>query len=234
MTRHDQPEGRPAGVGTPDDHTPAPRHVDGSAIKTEWDARALTDEIKKAIDRIGNLPEMIVTAHEGRVWTFLGYPSWNAYCVAELDTERITMPREERQELASLLSEQGLSMRAISSATGTSVGTVHSDLLSGVQNRTPDPGTGVDTSMPTTGLDGKTYKRRAAVEPTPKRRPPLVEGYTKALWDIDKIVRRLQRFHEDDRFASKRDQLGEGQAGTVEMLRNNLDDLLAELHGEDR
>lgn len=40
--------------------------------------------------------------------------------------------------MVSSLRESGLSLRAISAATGNSLGTVHT-ALSGVQNRTPDP-----------------------------------------------------------------------------------------------
>lgn len=49
----------------------------------------------------------------------------------------VRLPRDERAEIVASLRESGLSIRAISAATGDSIGTVHEAIRSGVQNRTP-------------------------------------------------------------------------------------------------
>ena len=108
------------------------------------DARRITDQIRAGVEAVWHLIEQAYTT---RAWSVLGYSSWDDYCTREFGTSRIRLPREERQEVVASLRESGLSIRAIASATGSSVGTIHAE-LSGVQNRTPEP---------ITGTDGKTY-----------------------------------------------------------------------------
>lgn len=99
-------------------------------------ARALTDRIKVGVEAVW---ELITQAYTQRAWSALGYQSWDDYCTREFGTARLRLPREERAEIVASLRESGLSIRAIASATGDSVGTVHEALNSGVQNRTPEP-----------------------------------------------------------------------------------------------
>jgi hypothetical protein len=85
------------------------------------DARALTDRIKVAVEATWIL---VVEAYTSRAWSALGYATWDDYCTREFGTSRLRLPREERQEVVSSLREQGLSIRAIATATSLSVGTV--------------------------------------------------------------------------------------------------------------
>ena len=114
------------------------------------EARVLTDRIKVGVDAVW---ELIKQAYQSKAWSALGYSSWDDYCTREFGTSRIRLPREERQEVVASMREIGMSVRAISSATGDSYGTVRSELAAREQNCSPDP-------APVTGMDGKTYTRK--------------------------------------------------------------------------
>lgn len=100
---------------------------------TPDEARELTDRIATAI---GVTWELVVRAYRGRAWAALGYPTWDAYTVAEFGKYRLRLPSEERQETVASLREAGLSIRAIAAATGAAKSTVEADLArAGVPNR---------------------------------------------------------------------------------------------------
>lgn len=115
------------------------------------DARNLTDKIKAGT---AALWELIKEAYASRAWASLGYASWDDYCTQEFGTSRIRLPREERREVVASMREQGMSIRAIASATGNDPKTVHNAIRAGVGNS--------HTSEPSsvTGTDGKTYEGR--------------------------------------------------------------------------
>lgn len=188
------------------------------ALPTQEQARALTNRIKVAVEGTWLL---IQEAYTSRAWAALGYDTWDAYCTTEFGTARLRLPREERQEVVASLRENGLSVRAIASATGVNKETVSRDLqVSGIQ-----------TPAVVTGADGKTYAParpapqtdaallagdgwqqpegsgfEAAVTPPskPKRRP-LPEALTEAGRDLTRAAERLARLTEDDRFPKNRD-----------------------------
>lgn len=100
-------------------------------------ARNLTDRIKIAVEGTWQL---IVEAYQSRSWAALGYPSWDDYCTREFGTSRLRLPREERAEQVASLRESGLSLRAISAATGNDVKTIRGDLARvGKSHTSPDP-----------------------------------------------------------------------------------------------
>lgn len=193
------------------------------ALPTHEEARALTDRIKVAVEGTWQL---IREAYTSRTWAVLGYDSWDAYCNTEFGQSRLKLPREERQEVVASLRDSGLSVRAIASATGSSVGTIAGDL-----GRCSE----VNTS-PITGTDGKTYtagrlaseahawiepgaatedddepidaelvEEPAPSEPPKAKRRPLPEAFTDAGRDYARAAERLARLTEDDRFAKNRD-----------------------------
>lgn len=126
-------------------------------VLTEQEARQLTEQIA---DGLGEVWSLIKRAYLGRAWVPLGFGSWDDYVDETFGVTRIRLPREDRQEVVASLRESGLSIRAIASATGSSVGTVSADLNAGVQNRTPDEdGPREPDIAPTiTGTDGKQYR----------------------------------------------------------------------------
>lgn len=87
-------------------------------------ARARIDRIKVSVEATWHL---IVEAYMARDWETLGYMSWDELCASEFGTSRLRLPREERAEVVSSLREQGLSLRAIASVTGDSLGTVQAE-----------------------------------------------------------------------------------------------------------
>ena len=102
------------------------------------DAQAARDLTEQIATGVGVVWQLVKQAYNGRAWVALGYRSWDEYANAEFGTTHIRLPREERAEVVASLRDAGLSIRAIASATGSSVGTVASDITSGVQNRTPE------------------------------------------------------------------------------------------------
>ncbi|MFF0009621.1 hypothetical protein ACFYQT_40205 [Streptomyces tibetensis] len=196
------------------------------AMVTEEQARTLTDRIKVALEGTWLL---IQEAYTSRAWAALGYRTWDAYVDAEFRTARLALPKEERAETIQSLRSAGMSTRAIASATGVGVGTVHRDLAT-VPNGTP-------AGQSVMGVDGRVYSesreavRRPitdedllagddwvqpdgpAVEPsatppaaTPKpKRRPLPEALAEASRDYARAAERLARITEDDRFAKNRD-----------------------------
>ena len=120
---------------------------------TQQEARELTDRIR-VVD--SELWRMVAEAYTRGAHRALGYASWDAYCNAEFGSNRLGIPREERPETVQSLRANGLSLRAIQSATGVSVPTIRKD-VAGVK----------DLHTSTIGQDGKTYARP---EPTVSER----------------------------------------------------------------
>jgi transposase-like protein len=161
-------------------------------------ARTLTDQIAFGL---GGMWQLVKQAYEGRAWVALDYPSWDEYCDNEFGATYIRLPREDRQEAVNSLRESGLSIRAIAAATGSSVGTVHSD-IAGVQNRTPEGPSEPDVAPPagdsskTKGLDGKQYeqKRQPADDPEPDPEREMDYRQTAAADSAHTLADRLSRY----------------------------------------
>lgn len=190
-------------------------------LPTQEQARALTDRIKVAVEGTWLL---IQEAYTSRAWAALGYATWDAYVEAEFRTARLALPKEERAETIQSLRAAGMSVRAISSATGVGVGTVHRELSTVPNGTVPDrvlsmdgrerPATRPAPSPPTDGdlLAGDDWVQpegpgfEAAVTPPPKpKRRPLPEAIAEASRDYVRAAERLARLTEDDRFPKNRD-----------------------------
>lgn len=193
------------------------------ALPTEQEARTLTDRIKVAVEGTWLL---IQEAYTSRAWGALGYDTWDTYCAAEFGTARLRLPREERQEVVASLRESGMSLRAISSATGISPATAMRD--SRVSDETPSVVLGTDGSTYVATrtvpqqtddnlLDGDDWLQptgpgfEAAVTPPapapPKaKRRPFPDEFASATHDFVRIAERLDRLRDDDRFTRNRHQ----------------------------
>lgn len=89
-------------------------------------ARRLTADLRRALS--GAL-QLLAEVFEGRAWEVLGYPSWEDYCATELpELAKLRLPLEERRATVTALRGSGMSVRAIATPLGLSVGTVHADL----------------------------------------------------------------------------------------------------------
>ena len=153
--------------------TPAPEEP---SMLTADEARVLTNEIASKSEVLWGL---VVSAYRLRAWAALGYDSWDQYVGTEFGTTKLSLPREERGEIVRSLRDEGLSIRAISAATGLGTGTVHRDLGETephveveVEVEVEAEYVEVDEPAPVvTGTDGKTY---ASTRPKARRkaRPP--------------------------------------------------------------
>ena len=228
-------------------------HGDGSEPLTAAEAEKLTATIHRSTAHVWTL---ISEAYRRRAWAALGYDSWDDYCMVEFESSRIRLPREQRASAVASLRESGLSIRAISAATGSSIGTVHAEITSGVQDRTPKPVAEVDPLPPgaptestpgmtdrvqaalnrgrlrksqITGTDGKTY---ASSGPPSKPRPrrSLPDAWSSAVRDLARVVDKLDRLSNDDRFGRSRETL-RGKHDVIG-ARDSLDKLVRILDGD--
>jgi hypothetical protein len=101
-------------------------------------------------DQMAKLHELLAKAKQGNVHAALGFPSWTAY-LAKVFTVDVRLELEQRRELVSYLSGEGMSQRAIANVVGVDRKTVRKDLVDQVGETGPPE--------PITGLDGKTYRR---------------------------------------------------------------------------
>lgn len=180
------------------------------------EARAITDRIKVGVEAVWQL---ITQAYTQRAWSALGYQSWDDYCTREFGSARLRLPREERAEVVASLRQSGLSIRAIASATQVDARTVRRDMEVG-RNAPPEPVTDEDalaeeliaagpaTPKPITGLDGKRYQPKAPPpQPVPKpwRKPPTYrDEFSRAVYDLERLVERFALLVADDRYAIHR------------------------------
>lgn len=188
---------------------------------TTTEAKQVTTKIKSVLRSmtadIEILVNLIEQAEAGTAWRALDYPSWSAYVAAEFSDALKGLERALRVPVVAKLSATGMSVRAIASVTGTSVGTAHNDVTeAGVQSLNT-----CSEKPLTAGTDGKSYVRNgrptstgmadlsnAVPEPRAKpRRKSLPDQYWTALYDLDKVVRRLEKLHADDRFDRNREAL---------------------------
>ena len=131
---------------------------------TRQEARELTDRIRVGLDTVWN---DVAEAYTRVAHKALGYDSWDDYCATEFGSNRIKLPKEDRPEQIRSMYEQGVSIKAIVTATGVARNTVRNDLRQGGQ---------IDPPERQLGQDGKTYARP---EPTVSERDwPVVPDPT--------------------------------------------------------
>jgi hypothetical protein len=132
------------------------------ATLTATEADRLTTKIQLRLTAIADNSDAVVPLIEqariGDAHVALGFRSWTEYVSAKFGGALARLTRGERLPLVELLSDQGMSTRAIASVVGASKSTVADD-LSGVQIRTPGHGTAKPTVV---GIDGKKYRKPKA------------------------------------------------------------------------
>jgi hypothetical protein len=200
----------------------------------------LTREIQRSVERAWRL---LKEAFERRAWAALGYDSWQSYCTKELSTGLVRLSTELRREAVAELAsgKTPMSNRAIAAAVGVCEGTVRSDLTAGAQNYAADPAPaaeGIDgddaevidadviedrPEQPrrVSGADGKTYTVPPRDVPATRRRP-LPEAFPGAVHDLEKVVDRLTRLTQDDRFPDHAGRLYELSHSDLERIEQKL------------
>ncbi len=198
-------------------------------------ARMRVDRIKVAVEATWQL---VAESYQSRDWEALGYATWDEMCTREFGSSRLRLPREDRQEVVASLRESGLSLRAISAATGDSVTTVRRE-LSGVPNGTPEPVVVVDMETgevledvapltqaerealdpdpqpapKITGIDGKTYTPSPKPKSRTPYRKPLPDLARDAGFEIRKATERIERIVSDDRYRQNEKQVATALRG---------------------
>lgn len=177
-------------------------------------------------ENFAKLQDYVHEAKTGEIHQALGFKSWTAYLSDALGAQPLMVDREQRRELVEYLSSEGMSTRAIASATGSSRETVRRQ-VAGDPNVSPE-----NRESPTTGLDGKSYAPKQRPEanpvaddrfissdeldelnappapvPTTEKRRPLPDSYGEVVRALTKDVERLARLTADDRFDRNREGL---------------------------
>jgi len=220
---------------------------------------------EEVADRVDLMVAKVREARDGQAHIALGYASWTIYISTEFAGILPRLDREPRRELVAGLTETGMSTRAIAPIVGVSHEQVrqdarvksltpddHTDLAASpmatasdgefeqaiVEARTDGnlSQTNVEQKITTRnviGVDGKQYPR---TEPSEPRRNPLPARYERAVLDLEKSVRRLQRLHADDRFLASRERLVEkvGPGRRVGDLAELVSEIEDDLHGRHR
>ena len=195
---------------------------------TRDEAERLTERIRLTATTYMEAKERLVglirQAREGGAHEALGFKSWTAYAEAVCsDTPLMQLTRDQRRELVSELSDDGMSTLAIAPIVWASQKTVDRDLRA---ESFDSPGA---EPRQIAGRDGKTYSAPSPSEPSKRKRRPVVEivrdAGMQARDSIDKVARAI----EDDRFerdgAVVREQIKNQLNYVIETAQGLLDDI---------
>jgi len=218
------------------------------------EARRRRDQIKQLLtsmtEQANEVVAILEQAQTHKDHLALGYKSWTAYIVGEYAGELADLKLALRREVVGSLTAAGMSTRAIADVVGVDHSTVVRDQKQLVQHAPPDHddvdreddvdqlGHEDHVDRRVTGMDGKTYTvpPKPVVEPSKPRRGSLPDSYWNAVYDLDKIVRRLEKLHADDRFATNREALFERHINALVHGHDALYDMVLQLanmtHGD--
>ncbi|MCV7246900.1 hypothetical protein H7J07_01320 [Mycobacterium koreense] len=228
----------------------------GDAQRLDNRIRLLTNTIADNVEKLYNLVEQ---AKAGQIHLVLGYRSWTDY-VADALTVTTRLDRPQRRELVGYLSGEGMSQRVIADVVGADRKTVRSDLAQVGEIGPPDDEDDVDpqdicagleglaadgllhpddaerfapkpVEPVVTGRDGKHYPATPPAPVKPHRRP-----ITKAFWcgkfDLQKVVYRLGRLVDDDRFSGNRETIASVNIADLTRYRDELNRVIDALGGD--
>lgn len=227
-------------------------------VMPEYEARRLTERIRITAHTYAEARDKLIgyveEAREGSAHLALGYSSWTAYLAEVLGEEPMRLARDERREVVKLLSDEGMSTRAIAPIVGAARNTVMSDLKQVAQSEPPEPahvertviakqrhvtltdaghvdrttGEILDTK-PITGMDGKTYNRPTPATPRTPPRRALTDQFFDAVYDMTKQIERVERLTNDDRFNANKEKVAQKHLNdliqTHDLLQQVIDSL---------
>lgn len=179
--------------------------LDGAA------AKMLDNRIKTSVENIGDrltiLHRLLDEAEKGQVHLTMGFRSWTEYLTDRIGN-RWQIGGDERREMAQLLADRGMSVRAIASVTGTSKSTVARVLEELPQDGTPDASGGSDSTVPLwdssspveekkgMGLDGKARRKpkpRKKADPKPEESAPADAAPAARAVQVPTAVRQITK-----------------------------------------
>jgi hypothetical protein len=185
-------------------------------IKTNWE----------------KLKDYIAEAKAGQIHSALGKPTWTAYLAEVLEIG--WQDRDERRKIVALLSDAGMSQRAIAEAVGTSQKTVDRDLDEPSHDDSVDQTPESDTeSAKVVSLDGKRRPKHPKPKREPKRPDHFHEGVTDLQHRIDNaattlgnLVEAVNQVRDDDRYPKYRDdfdlRVGNSVVALIQTVAANL------------
>lgn len=211
-------------------------------MMNEREARVITEQIRISAHNYTEartkLMERVQEAKDGNAHLVLGYASWTAYLSEVLGEEPMRLARDERQDMVRMLANEGMSSRAIAPIVGASPAQVKRDVRGG--SFEPPAPENVDTSTgeihdepkPVTGMDGKEYKRpepKPGPGPSEPKRPPLPEQIFNAIYDLGKVIDRLERLTNDDRFSRAKEQVALKHESDLKRHQDALQSIISKL-----
>lgn len=165
--------------------------TDSLATTNADKAKDRAQRIRDGAQAVNDRSKDVRAAFHERDWEILGYKSWNDYLDAEFAQHRVKLSPHDRQEIVGYMREDGMSTRAIASAVGASVGTVHKDLEVFRNEHEANP------PLVIGGLDGKQYEydaeaaaRRAEAS---RKRQAIREANYAAQQEAERIERDARR-----------------------------------------
>ncbi len=129
-----------------------------AAVPGVAEARELTKALRRSLK---TSLALLTEVYDARVWDTQGYPSWSAYCAAELPELAVIgkgLPEQQRTEVVVALAGRGLSTRGIAEPLGLGASTVSRVLRAAGTTRTASTGTDGRTRRVT----ATTARRRTA------------------------------------------------------------------------
>lgn len=209
-------------------------------VMTESEAHRVTEDIrhnaKSFTEYRARLMDAVDKAKAGNAHLTLGYKSWTAYLSEVLGEEPMRLARAERQDMVRMLSDEGMSTRAIAPIVGADQKTIVNDRqATREENSSRQPAlTNVNTETgeirdePTkvTGMDGKQYSRPELQKP---KRRPITDAFFEATYDLGKLVERIERLTEDDRFSRNKNEIAQSRKSDLVRAADTLDSILRQL-----
>lgn len=224
-------------------------------MMTETEAHKVTEDIrhtaKSFTEYRARLMDAVDKAKAGNAHLALGYASWTAYLSEVLGEEPMRLARAERQDMVRMLSDEGMSTRAIAPIVGSSFKTVANDRGAGVQNYTPETApanvnttTGeirsdfqssmaqverevVAQSQAIQGMDGKTYSRPESPKP---RAEAVASQFTSAVADLNRVLDKFHRIASSDNFDRNKEQVAALHGNDLNRAISELQNLAESLH----
>ncbi|WP_114202350.1 hypothetical protein [Janibacter anophelis] len=194
-----------------------------AAAITETDVRSSIDSAKASLEKAA---EQIVWQIENRVWTVLGYDSWNEMREAEYGGAAFMVPKAERPELVARMRAQGLTQQEIADTAGVSQTQVQRDLNTQMGNDRPAVVTNARGQQrpasyqrhmpeaPTEEQDAATLARSQTARPEPTVADAVAEFPDLAYYaglghdrDVLNMAGDLRRFRERDELDARLDNL---------------------------
>jgi hypothetical protein len=205
----------------------------------DWATR-ITEKIQATIvsarEQLRVVEDLLREAQEGNAAEILGYKSWTEYVSHIFSQTPLRLEREDRIEVAKVLSRYGMSTRAIAPIIGSSNATVSRDINedgSPVTDVTPEEGNPPAT---VTGLDGKAYSRPEvqpeppAEKPVKVRRTALTKAAREAASTITAGLDLIESIMADDRY--KAGSNAESVRSELRPIITRADDVFGSLESE--